>query len=71
MTGITKDVAEKHLLLSIYGHNVGIPKSDEEVLRHIAAATGKPLVGEREIQGQWENVYFHFADCPNSYPNDQ
>ena len=74
LTGVTRDVAESYLLLSVYGCKTETAKSDEEVLRHIAAATGKPLVGERERERYRENGrmhFFHFADCPNSYPNDQ
>ena len=69
LTGVTRDVAESYLLLSVYGCKTEAAKSDEEVLKHIAAATGKPLVREREIYR--ENGRMYFSDCPNSYPDDQ
>ena len=44
LTGASRPVAEKYLLLSIYGFDTELPTTDEEVLSHISAATGKPLV---------------------------
>lgn len=61
MTGVTRDVAESYLLLSVYGCKTEAAKSDEEVLRHIAAATGKSLVGERERDTG--RMYFKFSLC--------
>ena len=42
-----RHIAEKYLLLSIYDCDTEQPTTDEEVLRHISAATGKPLVQEK------------------------
>ena len=61
LTGVTRDVAESYLLLSVYGCKTEAAKSDEEVLRHIAAATGKSLVGERERDTG--RMYFKFSLC--------
>lgn len=44
LTGASRPVAEKYLLLSIYGFDTELPTTDEEVLSHISAATGKPLI---------------------------